>query len=344
MKYQQLGQSGLVVSRIGFGAMTFGQHEYRGFRANVGEREAREMVARALDSGINLFDTADVYAGGQSEEILGRALVGHRDDVVICTKAFFRSGTAVMRAGSSRRHLLSACEASLRRLGTDHVDLMLVHNFDPLTPLEETARALDDLQRQGKVRYTGVSNFHGWQVEKLLGIQQRLSTAPVVANQVYFSLLGRDIEHDVLPQASHSGVGLMTWGPLAGGYLAGKYAPTERRGGGRRDTFDFPPVDRDLGDRVVQRLKDLGEHHDASPAQVALAWTLSRPWISTVLVGASRMSQLESNLRAAIIPLTPEEISSLDELTAPSQRYPAWIQGGDDTLRRAIQEGWTPGD
>jgi len=239
---------------------------------------------------------------------------------------------------------VSACESSLRRLGVEHIDLLLVHNYDPITPLEETARALDDLQRQGKVRYTGVSNFQSWQVEKLMVLQARLGAAAVVANQVYYSLLGRDIEQDIVLQAQQAGVGLMTWGPLAGGFLAGKYEPDERRGGGRRDSFDFPPVDREVGSAVVARLKEVGQRHDATPAQVALAWTLSRPWISTVLIGASRMSQLESNLRAATLRLAPEELTWLDELTAPPPRYPNWIQQGDDTVQRAIEQGWTPGD
>jgi aryl-alcohol dehydrogenase-like predicted oxidoreductase len=343
MQYNQFGNSGLVVSRMAFGAMTFGDYDFGGFKSNVGESEAREMVARALDAGINFFDTANMYAAGQSEEILGKALGQRRQDVVLVTKCFFRTAPAVVHGGLSRRHILDACEASLRRLGTDYIDLYLLHNYDFITPLEETARALDDLQRSGKVRYVGVSNFFDWQTEKLLGFQRQLGFAPLVASQIYYSLLGRDIEWEFVPHAQASGLGLMIWGPLAGGFLTGKYT-RENSGGeeGRRKTFDFPPIDVEQGFEVIESLKAIAERHNATPAQVALAWVLAKPWAHTILIGASRMSQLESNLKAAELALGMAEIQQLDELTATPPPYPKWIQWGEQGAAQAIADGWQP--
>lgn len=345
MKYNQFGKTGLVVSRLGFGAMTFGNYDFHGFKSNVGSDVAREMVARALDMGINLFDTADMYAEGQSEEILGRALGRRRQDVVLATKCFFRSAPDVIHAGLSRRHILDACDASLRRLGTDFIDLYLLHNFDFLTPLEETARALDDLQRAGKVRYTGECNYFGWQAEKLIGIQKRLGFAPIVASQVYYSLLGRDIEAEIVPHAEDSGMGVMIWGPLAGGFLSGKYTREDHQRGageGRRKTFDFPPVDVEKGFQVVDVLREIADKHGSKPAEIALAWVLTRPWANTVLLGASKMSQLDGNLQAAEIDLDADDVRRLDELTAAPQPFPKWIQWGEPGTAEAIAKGWKP--
>jgi len=343
MQYAQLGESGLFVSRLALGAMTFGDYNFGGFKSEVDQGLAQRMVDRALDAGINLFDTADMYADGQSEEILGRTLRGRREDAVIVTKCFYRSHPAVMHGGLNRRHVLAACEGSLRRLGTDWIDLYLLHSIDTLTPLEETARALEDLVRSGKVRYVGVSNFDGWQTERLLAIQRALGATRLVANQVYYSLLGRDVEHAVVPQSRSAGVGLMIWGPLAGGFLTGKYTREDPTGGGgRRKEFDFPPLDVEHGYDVVERLKAIAGAHDAAPAQVALAWTLAKPFASTVLVGATREGQLESNLEAVALRLTDEEVAALDEVSAVPPRYPAWIQWGDAVQVKALSEGWEP--
>jgi aryl-alcohol dehydrogenase-like predicted oxidoreductase len=341
MQYRQLGRSGLVVSRLSFGAMTFGDHDFHGFRSVVGQELADRMVARALDAGVNVFDTANMYAAGQSEEILGRALGPRRRDVVLVTKAFFRTAPEVVHGGLSRRHLIDACEASLRRLGTDFIDLYLLHNVDRLVPLEETARALDDLQRAGKIRYAGISNYHAWQAEALLRVQSELGCALVVANQVYHSLLGRDIEECVVPQSVRAGVGLMAWGPLAGGYLTGKYRD-DGDSGARRETFDFPPIDTEVGDSVVGLLRKIAQGRGVTPAEVAMAWELSHEWLDTLLVGATRMEQLEANLGAAALDLTADEVSRLSERTQIPARYPAWIQRGEEGSERAIGEGWTP--
>jgi aryl-alcohol dehydrogenase-like predicted oxidoreductase len=343
VKYNRFGDTGLVVSRLAFGAMTFGDYDFNGFKANVDEAAARDMVARAIDAGINVFDTADMYSEGQSETLLGKALGKRRPDVVLSTKVFFRTDEAVLHAGLSRRHILDAVEASLRRLGTDFIDLLLLHNVDANTPLEETARALEDVQRQGKVRYAGHSNYAAWQSEKLSGIQRRLGFAPTAAAQVYYSLLGRDIEAEIVPQAQAAGLGLMIWGPLAGGFLSGKYTRDSEVDQGRRKTFDFPPIDKQKGFEVIDKLQQIGAAHDATPAEVSLAWVLTKPWVHTLLIGASRISQLESNLKTAGIQLTAEETAALDALTAPPVRYPQWIQFGEAGAQRAIAEGFKPG-
>ena len=343
MKYTQFGKTGLVVSRIVFGGMTFGDFDLHGFKSNVGNEEANDMVSRALDAGINFFDTADMYAAGQSEEILGKALGARRQDVILATKAFFRTSPAVLHGGLSRRHVVDACEASLRRLGTDYVDLYLLHNYDPITPLEETARALDDLQRQGKARYVGQCNFYSWQSEKLLAIERQLGFAPIVASQIYYSLLCRDIEIEIVPQAQEAGLGIMAWGPLAGGFLSGKYSQDSQKSeGGRRKTFGFPPIDLELGDKVVEKLAEIGKAQGTTPAQIAIAWVLSKPFIDTVLVGASRMSQLESNLEAEQLELPEDDVVELDRLTDPYKPFPHWIQWGEPGAAQAIAEGWKP--
>jgi aryl-alcohol dehydrogenase-like predicted oxidoreductase len=211
-----------------------------------------------------------------------------------------------------------------------------------MTPLEETARGLDDLQRQGKVRYVGVSNFYAWQAEKLVSIQRQFGFAPIVANQVYYSLLGRDIECEIVPQAKQAGIGIMAWGPLAGGFLTGRYSREQPDGDGRRKTFDFPPVDLEAGYSVVEKLKEIAKAHDASPAQVALAWVLASDIIDTVIIGASKMTQLESNLKAAEIRLSPQEVAALSKLSMPTMPYPYWIQWGEQGTLKALAEGWKP--
>jgi aryl-alcohol dehydrogenase-like predicted oxidoreductase len=309
----------------------------------MAEDVARKMVDRALEAGINFFDTADMYSAGQSEEILGKALGARRQDVVLATKCFFRTAPAIVHGGLSRRHVIDACEASLRRLGTDFIDIYILHNVDFLTPLEETARALEDLERAGKIRYSGISNYSAWQAEKLLNIQAGLGYSPSVATQIYYSLLGRDIEWEIVPQSESAGLGTMIWSPLAGGFLSGKYTrKTPDGGGGRRKSFDFPPIDVELGFDVIDALIEIAAAHDATPAQVALAWVLARPWVHTVIIGANTLAQLDDNLGAVGIELTDEEVERLDELTAPPPPYPKWIHWGEEGAMKAIAEGWKP--
>jgi aryl-alcohol dehydrogenase-like predicted oxidoreductase len=332
MQYTTLGRTGLVVSRFAFGAMTFGPDQ-GGFKAGVDQAGADEMVGAALEAGINLFDTADQYATGRSEEILGRALGKRRADVVLATKVGNRMSPAPTDAGLSYGHVIAACEASLRRLGTDYVDLYQTHVYDPVTPIEETLRALDDLVRRGLVRYAGFSNLPAWQAATALGLQARHGWAPFVSAQAYYSLVGRDIEADLLPLAHAAGLGILVWSPLSGGFLSGKYTREDPTGGGGRlSSFSFPPIDRERGYDVVEVLRRIAADRAVAPAQVALAWLLAKPLVSTVLVGASRMAQLHDNLAAADLRLAADEVAALDEVSATPPVYPNWMPSGHDEL------------
>lgn len=327
MQYTTLGNTGLVVSRFAFGAMTFGQGELvAGVQNAIDQDEAHDMVAQALEAGVNFFDTADAYRQGESEIMLGRALGARRHDVVIATKVGFRMSDNLIDTGLSARHILASAEASLKRLGRDCIDLYLIHKPDPVTPMEETLRALDDLVRRGLVRYVGYSNLPAWQAARMLGLQESRHYAPFVCGQMYYSLLGRDLEHEVVPFAQDAGVGIAVWSPLASGFLTGKYTrdnPVPE--GARRSQFAFPPVDVEKGYAVVGALRQIGARLHASPAQVALAWLLTRPFVSSVILGASRTAQLEENLQAMELTLAEDEIAQLDKLTAPAPIYPNYM-------------------
>ena len=328
MQYTRLGSTGLIISRLGFGAMTFGSapdspmaHVF-----NTPEKTADALVGRALDAGINFFDTADMYASGQSEQILGRALKPQRADVVISTKIGFRSGQAVTRAGASYGYVISAAEACLRRLDTDYLDLLSIHRPDPYTPLEETVRALDNLVQRGLVRYVGYSNFSAWQSAKCVGIQEHHNYARFVAAQMYYSLVGRDLEYEVAPFCHDAGIGIVVWSPLAGGLLTGRYTRQDASGGkGRLAYGDFLPIDREKVRGVIDRMRAIGDHHRASVAQVALAWLLAKPFVSTILLGASKLTQLEDNLGSLNLELSAAELAELDSLTKPALLYPNWF-------------------
>jgi len=344
MQYTRLGNTGLIVSRFGFGVMTFGQGV--GAMAAVSKTsqdEADTLVQRALDAGINFFDAADGYARGQSEMMLGKALGAQRKNVVISTKIGFRSGEAVIQAGASYAYILAATEACLRRLNTDYIDLLSIHKPDPFTPVEETARALDNLVQRGLVRYVGYSNLSAWQSAKFVGIQKLHNYAPFVAAQMYYSLLGRDLEYEVVPFCQDAGIGIVVWSPLAGGFLSGRYTRQDPTGGkGRREGFDFPPIDREKGYDVVEQAHAIGAAHNrASVAQVSLAWLLSKPCVTSILLGASKSAQLEDCLGADELRLLPEELTELDQLTAPAPIYPNWFQERtlDATSRDALTQG-----
>jgi aryl-alcohol dehydrogenase-like predicted oxidoreductase len=329
MEYRQLGRSGLRVSALSLGTMTFGG---RGNFAIVGSTDvagARRQVDLCLDAGINLIDTADVYSDGLSEEILGKALEGRRERVLLATKARMPMGEGPNDAGLSRHHLVASCEASLRRLGTDHVDLYQVHEWDGQTPLEETLDALDMLVRSGKVRYIGCSNYCGWQLMKALGISDRRGLQRYVSQQIYYSLQARDAEYELVPISLDQGVGILVWSPLAGGLLSGKYRRGQAGPEGSRQLSDWnePPVrDEEQLYDVVDALVEIGDVHDVSAAQVALAWLLGRPGVASVIVGARTEEQLADNLRAAELELTPEERARLDAVSAPPLLYPWWHQ------------------
>ncbi len=329
MEYRQLGRSGLRISPLTLGTMTFGG---RGKFQAVGETDvegARRQIDMALDAGVNVVDTADVYSDGTAEEIVGEALEGRRDRVVLATKARFPMGSGPNDAGLSRHHLIEACEASLRRLRTDHVDLYQVHQWDGQTPLEETLAALEHLVQSGKVRYVGCSNFAGWQVMKALGIADRLHLPRFVSQQVYLSLQERAAEYEIVPSALDQGLGLLIWSPLAGGLLSGKYRRDQPPPEGSRHASDWdePPVyDEDKLYDTVEVLVEIADGHGVSPARVALAWLLGRPGITSVVVGARTDDQLADNLAAAELELSDEEAARLEQVSRPPLIYPFWHQ------------------
>ena len=334
MNYRQLGRTGLKVSELCLGTMTFGSNFFN--IAEVGPEEATRMVARALEAGVNFFDTADMYSYGEAEEILGRALqtLGvERDAVVIATKVRSPMSQAAMEGsgdpnnvGLSRKHIMAAAEASLRRLGTDHIDLYQVHGWDRLAPMEETLRALDNLVRQGKVHYLGCSNWTARHLAKALAWSDARSRERFVSLQAYYSLAGRDLEHELLPLAAEEGLGVLPWSPLSGGFLGGRIRRGQALPGDtRRAGFDFPPVDRERGYDAIEALAEVAGELGATIPQVALAWLLTRPAVSSVIIGAKRMDQLDDNLGSTGVHLTAEQITRLSAATEPPHLYPQWM-------------------
>jgi len=329
VQYRALGRSGLMVSVLTMGTMTFGG---KGGFAAVGSTdvpEARRQVDMCLDHGINLIDTADVYSEGVSEEIVGEVLNGRRDQVLVATKVRMSMGPGPNDAGLSRHHVIAGCEASLRRLGTDHIDLYQVHEWDGVTPLEETLEALDLLVSSGKVRYVGASNYTGWQLLKALGVADVNGLPRFVSEQIYYSLQARDAEYELLPAAVDQGLGVLVWSPLAGGLLSGKYrrGATPPAGARQLTDWDEPPVyDQEKLYDTVDVLVEVGEAHGVSAAQVALAWLLGRPAVTSVIVGARTTEQLTDNLAAADLVLSVEERRRLDEVSAVPLLYPYWHQ------------------
>lgn len=327
MQFTRLGNTGLVVSRMAFGAMTFGSGDVPAVY-KVNEEQARAMVDRALAAGINFFDTADAYALGESERMLGRILGERRKDVVIATKVGIRSGKDLLNTGLSRRHILASVEASLKRLGTDYIDIYIAHRFDPMTPMEETLEALDQLVKRGHVRYVGYSNWSAWQAAKAVGLQERHGWSRFAVAQMYYSLVGRDLEHEVVPFVEDAGIGTMIWSPLAGGFLSGKYTRESLKDPDNRlSGFDFLPHDKEAGFQLIDAMRPIASAHKASIAQVALAWLLAKPGVSTLVLGASKLHQLEDNIGAASVHLSPEELRLLDELSPHSSYYPSWFTG-----------------
>ncbi len=329
MEYRQLGTSGLSVSVLTMGTMTFGGG---GGFAKVGSTtldEARTQLDACLDAGVNLVDTADIYSDGLSEEIVGKALQGRRDDVLLATKVRFRMGQGPNDAGLSRHHVLRACEASLRRLGTDHIDLYQLHEWDGLTPLEETLEAPDQLVRSGKVRYVGASNYSAWHLMKALATGERHGLPRLVSQQVYYSLQGREVEYELVPLSLDQGLGILVWSPLAGGLLSGKYRRGVQPPEGSRHLTDWnePPVyDEDVLYDVIDVLVDIAGARGVSAAQVALAYTLRKPGVTSVVIGARTTEQLRDNLGAADLVLDDAEFDRLDEVSRPPLLYPYWHQ------------------
>jgi aryl-alcohol dehydrogenase-like predicted oxidoreductase len=329
VEYRTLGASGLRISVLTMGTMTFGG---QGGFANVGSTgvdDARRQVDLCLEAGVNLIDTADVYSDGLSEEIVGQVLHGRRDEVLVATKVRMAMGPGPNDAGLSRHHILSGCEASLRRLGTDHIDLYQVHEWDGQTPLEETLEALDLLVQTGKVRYVGASNYAGWQLMKALGTAERTGLPRFVSEQIYYSLQARDAEYELIPAAVDQGLGVLVWSPLAGGLLSGKYRRDQRPSAGSRQLTDWnePPVyDQETLYDTVEVLLAIGARRGVSAAQVALAYLIGKPAVTSLVVGARTTEQLTDNLAAADLVLSPEERDQLDKASAPPLIYPYWHQ------------------
>jgi aryl-alcohol dehydrogenase-like predicted oxidoreductase len=336
MRYRQLGASGLRVSALTMGTMTFGGTGGFASVGSTGVEEARRQVDRCLEAGVNLIDTANVYSDGLSEEILGQVLEGRRDQVLVATKARMPMGDGPNDAGLSRHHLIRECEASLRRLRTDRIDLYQVHEWDGQTPLQETLAALDDLVRAGKVRYVGCSNYAGWQLMKALGVAERLGLPRFCSQQIHYTLQAREAEYELVPIAIDQGLGLLVWSPLAGGLLSGKYRRGQPVPEGSRllSGWDEPPVrDQDQLYDIVEVVVEVAKHRGTSPAQVALAWLLARPAVTSVIVGARTSAQLADNLGAADLTLSDEELARLEEVSRPPLLYPYWHQAKTATDR-----------
>jgi aryl-alcohol dehydrogenase-like predicted oxidoreductase len=329
MRYKTLGNTGLAVSEICLGTMTFGG---KGFWTNIGALDqsvADGIVARALDAGVNFIDTADVYSEGLSEEVTGQAMKNSgkpRSDIVLATKVYGQMGPARNDRGASRGHIMDGVKASLTRLGTDYIDLYQIHGTDPVTPIEETVRAMHDLVTQGHVRYWGISNWSAWKIAKAIGIAEKNGWNKPVTLQAYYTIAGRDLEREIVPMLMEEKLGLMVWSPLAGGFLSGKYT---RDGGGpndaRRVAFDFPPLNKDRAFDCIDVMREIAEVHGVSVARIALAYVLAKNFVMSAIIGAKTAEQLDDNLAATDVTLSPEEMTRLDEVSKLPSEYPGWM-------------------
>jgi aryl-alcohol dehydrogenase-like predicted oxidoreductase len=324
MKYRRMGNTGLIVSSVALGTMQFGNKMNMG---NLGQDETTRMVRLALERGINFIDTADVYSLGESETLVGNALKGVRDEIVLATKVRLPMSENFNRSGATRVNIMREVEGSLRRLQTDYIDLYQVHGWDSNTPLEETLRTLDDLVRQGKVRYIGLSNFMSWQAATSVMLQEHLRLEKFVTAQMHYSLVGRGLEYEFQSFAEYYNVGVLVWSPLAGGFLAGKYSRANPAPDGTRfaEAGSFVPFDKEIGYSVVEVLKEVAGRHDASPARVALSWVLGRQAVSSVIVAARKAEQLEDNIRAVDLQLSDDDVRLLDAVSDPRVPYPKWM-------------------
>jgi aryl-alcohol dehydrogenase-like predicted oxidoreductase len=330
MQQHPLGRTGLFVSELCLGTMTFGGSE--GMWRSIGalqQADAERLVGQAFDAGINFFDTADVYSAGQSEQITGQALRNlkiPREDVVIATKVFGEMGKGPNSRGATRHHILDGVKASLKRLQLEHIDLYQIHGFDPATPIEETVRALDQLVRDGDVRYVGVSNWAAWQIVKALGFAERFGLSRFESLQAYYSVAGRDLERELIPMLKSEGLGLLVWSPLAGGLLSGKYTDKNQvEEGRRRAAFDFPPVDKNRAQESIEVMRAIATAHDVSIARVALAWLLHQPQVTSVIIGAKRPDQLADNIASTELELTADELARIGDISRLPPEYPGWM-------------------
>ncbi len=331
MRYRLLGQTGLYVSELCLGTMTYGGN--KGIWESIGNLQqdaVNEQVKFAVDAGINFIDTANVYSTGKSESLLGQSLKSlglPRDQLIVATKATGTMDDSPNGRGQSRHHLFNQVDASLKRLQLDYIDLYQLHGFDPLTPFEESLSALNDLVRSGRVRYIGLCNMAAWQVMKSLAVSERLNLAKFVSVQAYYTIAGRDLERELVPLLQDQKLGLMVWSPLAGGLLSGKFRSAEDKGpaGARRGAFDFPLVDKARAFRCVDTMRPMATSRNVSVAQIALAWLLAKPFVTTVIIGAKSMDQLRDNIESTRVQLDDSEVKELDEVSALPAEYPGWM-------------------
>lgn len=328
MKYNTLGNTGLKVSELCLGTMTFGG---RGWWTSIGslpQQEVNNLVKQALDEGVNFIDTANVYSEGLSEQMTGKAIQDlgiNRDDLVIATKVRGAMGAGPNDSGLSRKHIIQQAEASLKRMDTDYIDLYQIHGFDPQTPMEETMDALDRLVQDGKVRYIGCSNLAAWQIMKANGIATQNQLHKFISLQAYYTIAGRDLEREVIPMLQDQNIGLMVWSPLAGGLLSGKYGRNKTTEEGRLKNFDFPPVDKEKAFDIIEQMEKIAQSKNATVAQIALSWLLHQPATTSVIIGANKPAQLQDNLKSVNIELSREELKALDEVSRLSPEYPGWM-------------------
>ncbi|MFO0686061.1 MAG: aldo/keto reductase [Sandaracinus sp.] len=348
MRYHTLGKTGLYVSELCLGTMTFGGKGFWQAIGSLGHKEVEKLIGLALDRGVNFLDTADVYSEGESETLVGGALAAlgrPREQIVVATKVRGRVGPGVNQVGLSRGHILSSIDGSLRRLRLDHVDLYQIHGFDPSTPIEETVRALDDVVRSGKARYVGFSNLPAWLAARAITFAEENGLARFQSAQVYYSIVGRDIEREIAPMCEALGVAVLPWSPLAGGLLSGKFDP-EKKGpdGARRAVFDFPPVEMERLPRVLAALREVASASGMSVARVALAWHLTRPFVTSVIIGAKNEDQLLDNLAAADETIAPEHLAKLDEASALPKEYPGWMVEWQNRDARGVVDQRMPAE
>jgi aryl-alcohol dehydrogenase-like predicted oxidoreductase len=329
MKYNQLGNTGVLVSEICLGAMTFGGKGYWEAIGRLQQDEVNQLVKTSMDQGINFIDTANAYSEGLSEILLGKALKEldiNRQQVVIATKVRLRMGPGANQVGLSRLHIMDSVNDSLQRLGLSYIDLLYIHGVDPITPLEETMRGLEDVVRSGKVRYLGISNHPAWMVVKANSFAEKMGWTKFVASQNYYSIAGRDAEREIVPMALSENISIMPWSPLAGGFLSGKFTRGNQvAGDSRRDTFDFPPVNKEKAYDIIDVMLKIGKEHGVSAAQVALAWLLTRPAVTSIIIGAKKHDQLLDNIASLKLQLTPDDILKLDEVSTLAPEYPGWM-------------------
>src|SRR4051795_2212393 len=326
MKFRQLADTGVFVSELCLGAMTFGgKGQMWEVIGGLDQAGADGIIHRALDAGINFIDTADVYSAGESETMVGKAIAGRRHDIVLATKVRGRMGPGPNQVGLSRLHIMNSVEASLKRLNTDYIDLYQIHRSDVLTSIDDTLRALDDLVRAGKVRYIGCSNLPAWYLMKSLAVSREQRVERFKCTQSYYSLAGRELERETIPLLRDQDLGLLVWSPLAGGFLSGKFTRDTGDDTARRAKFDFPPVNKERGFAILDVLTPMAKAHGVTVPQIALAWILANAAVTSVIIGARKIAQLEDNLKAVDVTLTADDMKALDEVSRLAPEYPAWM-------------------